>query len=341
MLGSNQVAPVNRQITLAGQPEGVPKESDFRLVEVPMPRAGTGEVLIRAIYVSVDPHIKGRTNAKMAIKLYPAPGEVIEGEVVGQVIESNDPRIAPNDYVEGPFGWQEYATAQAKAVRKIDPQAGPIATALHALGIPGLTAYFGLLEICRPQPGETVVVSAAAGVVGSLVGQIAKVKRCRAVGITGSAQKVRFVTEELGFDAAFNYRDTTDYQARLKQACPNGIDVYFDNVGGTVTDEVVRSLNTRARIAVCGQVSVEHGGPQTGPRWLDQLILKQARVEGFQVTQFSSRWDEGLRQMATWLNQKKILYHEDVVEGIENVPRAFISVLTGENVGKRLVKIAA
>jgi NADPH-dependent curcumin reductase CurA len=285
--------------------------------------------------------LRSRTNVRAAIKLYPAPGEVISGEVVGQVLESNDPRIAPNDFVEGPLGWQEYATAHAKAVRKIDPQAAPIAAALHALGIPGLTAYFGLLEICRPQPGETVVVSAAAGAVGSLVGQIARIKRCRAVGITGSEEKVRFLTQDLGFDAAFNYRDATDYQARLKQVCPNGIDVYFDNVGGTTMDEVIRSINTRARIAICGQVSPTRAGQRTGPRWLDQLILKQARVEGFQVSQFSSRWDEGQRQMTTWLNQKKIRYHEDVVEGIENVPKAFIGVLTGQNVGKRLVKIAA
>lgn len=332
--------PVNRQITLAGQPEGLPKESDFRLVEVPMPRAGTGEVLVRAIYLSVDPHVRGRANMRSAIKPFPAPGEVIEGEVVGQVLESNDPRIAPNDYVEGPFGWQEYATAQAKAVRKIDPQAAPIATALHALGIPGLTAYFGLLEICHPQPGETVVVSAAGGAVGSLVGQIAKIKRCRAVGITGSDEKVRFLTEELGFDAAFNYRDTTDYQTSLKRVCPNGIDVYFDNVGGAVTDEVLRSINSRARIAVCGQVSPPDA-EQSGPRWLNQIILKQARVEGFQVSQFSSRWDDGMRQMATWLNQKKLRYCEDVVEGIENAPKAFIGVLTGANVSKRLVRIAA
>lgn len=298
--------PVNRQITLAGQPEGLPKESDFRLVEVPMPRAGTGEVLVRAIYLSVDPHVRGRSNTRTGFRQFPALGEVLEGEVVGQVVESNDPRIAPNDYVEGPFGWQEYATAHAKAVRKIDPEAAPIASALHALGIPGLTAYFGLVDICRPQPGETVLVSAAAGVVGSLVGQIAKIKRCRVVGITGSAEKVRFLTQDLGFDAAFNYRETVDYQARLKQVCPNGIDIYFDNVGGPLTDEVIRSINTRARIALCAQVAGAQSSQPSGPRWLDQLILKQARVEGFQVGQFSSRWDEGMRHMAAWLNQKKI-----------------------------------
>ena len=244
--------------------------------------------------------------------------------------------------MEGTLGWQEYATAHAKAVRKIDPQAAPIATALHALGIPGLTAYFGLLEICRPQPGETVVISAASGAVGSLVGQIAKIKRCRAVGITGSDEKVRFLTQELGFDAAFNYRDTTDYQARLKQVCPNGIDVYFDNVGGTITDEVIRSLNTRARDCRM-RASLAGSTPGSGrgrAGWTSSSSNRPA-WKASRLASFPAAGTMGLRQMTTWLNQKKIRYHEDVVEGIENVPKAFIGVLTGENVGKRLVKIAA
>jgi NADPH:quinone reductase len=334
------VPSVNRQITLAGQPEGLPKESDFRLVESPMPKAGAGEVLVRVLYLSVDPQVRPRITGRPSSR-YPTPGEVMAGEVVGQVVESNDPRIALNDFVEGTLGWQEYATAHAKSLRKIDPEAAPIAAALHVLGMPGLTAYFGLLDICRPQPGETVVVSAASGAVGSTVGQIARIKRCRAVGITGSDEKARFLTQELGFDAAFNYQGVTDHQVRLKQVCPNGIDVYFDNVGGPITDEVIRSINTRARIAVCAQRSRYSTEQQaSGPRWLDQLIVKQARIEGFQVTQFSSRWEEGLRQMTTWLHQKKIRYRDDVVEGIENAPKAFIGILTGETVGKSLVKIA-
>jgi len=250
--------------------------------------------------------------------------------------------MAPNDIVEGMLDWQEYATAHAKTLRKIDPQVAPIPTALYALGMPGLTAYFGLLDVCRPQPGETVLVSAAAGAVGSLVGQIAKIKRCRAVGITGSDQKVRYLTQELGFDAAFNYHESADFQASLKQVCPNGVDVYFDNVGGGVTDEVIRSLNTRARVVLCGQTSQYNAErPEMGPRWLDQLIIKQARMEGFLVNQFSARFDDGLRQLAIWLQQDKIRYHEDIVEGIENAPRAYVGLLAGENIGKRLVKVAA
>jgi len=334
--------PVNRQITLADQPVGLLKESDFRLVESPIPHAGAGEVLVRTLYLSLDPYLRARFSGRPTSAQNLTPGEVVAGGVVGQVIESHDPRMAPNDIVEGLLGWQEYATAHAKTLRKIDPDIAPIPTALYALGMPGLTAYFGLLDICHPQPGETVLVSAAAGAVGSLVGQIAKIKRCRAVGITGSDQKVRFLTDELGFDAAFNYRETNNYQARLKQVCPNGVDVYFDNVGGAVTDEVIRCLNTRARIALCGQISQYNAErPEMGPRWLDQLIIKQARMEGFLVSQFSTRFEDGLRQLAIWLHQEKIRYHEDIVEGIENAPRAFIGMLSGENIGKRLVRVAA
>jgi NADPH-dependent curcumin reductase CurA len=286
--------------------------------------------------------MRGRASPRPIFTKTMTPGEVITGGVVGQVIESNDPRVAPNDIVEGMLGWQEYATANAKTLRKIDPDVAPIPTALSALGIPGLTAYFGLLEVCRPQPGETLLVSAAAGAVGSLVGQIGKLKRCRIVGITGSAEKVRFLTTELGFDAAFNYREATDFQARLKQVCPNGIDVYFDSVGGTTTDEVIRSLNSRARVALCDQVSHPSADkPEMGPRWLDQISHKQVRMEGFQVSQFSARFEDGLRQMAVWIHQGKIRYQDDAVEGIENAPKAFVDMVQGENIPKRLVKVAA
>src|SRR3954451_2646219 len=195
---------VNHQITLASNPVGLPKESDFRLVEGPIPRAGAGEALVRALYLAVDPHLRSRMNGRMAYPKALQPGDVIVGGVVGQVIESNDPRVAKDDIVEGMLGWQEYAVAPAKTLRKLDPGVAPIPTALYVLGLPGLTAYFGLLDICRPQPGESVVVSGAAGAVGSIVGQIAKVKRCRAVGVVGSNEKVRFITRELGFDGGLN-----------------------------------------------------------------------------------------------------------------------------------------
>src|SRR5579883_1034667 len=330
----------NRQIVLAAVPNGMPKETDFRLIESPMPHPGAGEALVRALYLSVDPYMRGRMTGKTTYARGVQPGEVMVGGVVGEVVESNDPRFASGDIVEGMLGWQDYAVAPAKSLRTIDPSLAPITTALYVLGMPGLTAYFGLLEICRPQPGETVVVSGAAGAVGSLVGQIAKIKRCRAIGIAGSDEKIRFITQELGFDGGFNYRETRDYGAKLKELCPNGIDIYFDNVGGPITDEVIKHINTRARIAVCGQISQYNADqPEMGPRWMGQLIAKQAKVEGFLVMQFADRYEEGLKQLATWLREKKIKYREDVAEGLENAPAAFIGMMQGKNIGKQLVQV--
>jgi len=339
--GSRPVPSVNKQIILAARPAGLPKESDFRLVESQLPHAGAGEVLIRSLYLSVDPYVRGRLSGQASYSKSVQPGEVIVGAVVGQVIESGDPRLAVGDIVEGMLGWQEYAVAHAKALRKINPDVAPISTALYVMGVPGLTAYFGLLDICRPQPGETVVVSAAAGAVGSLVGQIARIKRCRAIGVAGSTEKVRYITGELGFDGGFNYKETSDYYSKLKELCPNGIDIYFDNVGGEITDAAVRLINTRARIGVCGQISQYNlETPPMGPRWLSQLIAKQAKAEGFLVSQFADRYEEGYKQLSVWLRQKRIKGREDIVDGLENAPRAFIGMLEGRNTGKQLVKVA-
>jgi hypothetical protein len=333
---------MNRQITLAERPSGMPRESDFRLVESPLPHPGAGEVLVRTLYLSVDPYMRGRMNGGMTYARGVQPGDVMVGGVVGRVEESNDPRLAKGDIVEGMLGWQDYAVAPAKTLRKLDPSAAPITTALGVLGMPGLTAYFGLLDICRPQLGETVVVSGAAGAVGSLVGQIAKIKRCRAVGIAGSTEKVRYLTGDLGFDGGFNYKENSDYYAKLKELCPNGIDVYFDNVGGDITDAVMRLINTRARVAVCGQISQYNAQqPEMGPRWMGQLIIKQAKVEGFLVFQFADRYEEGLKQLSTWVREKKIKYHEEMADGLENAPKAFIGMMQGANIGKQLVKVAA
>jgi NADPH-dependent curcumin reductase CurA len=338
-----QVNPgVNRQIVLAEHPVGLPKESDFRLVDSPMPKAGSGEVLVQTLYLSVDPYMRARMSGVNTYARGLETGEVMIGSVVGRVVESNDPRIAVGDIVEGMLGWQEYAVSHAKPLRRIDPSVAPVSTALYVLGIPGVTAYFGLLDICKPQPGETVVVSGAAGAVGSLVGQIAKLKRCRAIGVAGSNAKIRYITGELGFDGGFNYRETEDYYARLKDLCPNGIDVYFDNVGGRITDEVMRLINTRARISVCGQISQYNAEePEMGPRWLGQLVIKQAKVEGFLVHQFADRFEDGFKQLTAWVREKRLKYREDVVEGIENAPKAFIGMMEGRNIGKRLVKVAA
>jgi NADPH-dependent curcumin reductase CurA len=319
----------------------MPKESDFKLVETPVSQPGPGEILVRMSYVSVDPYMRGRMND---VKSYAPPvqiGEVMGGGAVGRVTASKNPQFAAGDYVEGLFGWQQYAVSNGKGVRKLDPALAPVSTALGILGMPGLTAYFGLLEIGKPRPGQTIVVSGAAGAVGSIVGQIAKIKGCRVVGIAGSDQKVAWLRDELGFDAAFNYKTTKDYAATLHELCPNGVDVYFDNVGGAITDAVFRLINVGTRIVVCGQIAQYNAEkPEIGPRLLAHLVVKQARAEGFLVFQFASRYAEGFKQMADWLKQGKLKYREQFVDGIENAPRAFIGMLQGENTGKQLVCVA-
>jgi len=335
------VALMDRQITLAARPEGLPKESDFRLVESPIPEPGGGQFLVRTLYLSVDPYMRGRISDAPSYAEPVKLGEVMLGGAVGEVVKSNHPQFAPGEIVEGMFGWQEYALSDGKGVRKVDPKLAPVSTALYVLGMPGMTAYFGLLEIGKPQPGETVVVSGAAGAVGSLVGQIAKLKGCRVVGIAGSDQKIQHVVEELGFDGGINYKPPAQFHEKLREACPNGIDVYFDNVGGSVTDAVIGLINTRARLVICGQVSQYNlKRLERGPRWLWQLIIKQARAEGFLVYQFADRYEEGHRPMAQWLKEGKLKYRETILAGVENAPRAFIGMLQGENVGKMLVKVA-
>ena len=306
-----------------------------------MPRPAGGEVLVQTLLLSVDPYVRSRLTGITTYARGLELGEVIVGGVVGRVVESSDPRLAPGDIVEGMLGWQAYGVASAKRLRKIDPAEAPISTALYVLGMPGLTAYFGLLDICRPQPAETVLVSGAAGAVGSLVGQIARLKRCRAIGIAGTDEKVKYLIDDLGFDGAFNYRESTDYDARLKELCPNGVDVYFDNVGGPITDAVMRRIATRARVAVCGQSSqYNEVSPSAGPRWLGQLVVRQARVEGFLVGQFADRFEAALHQLSTWLKEGRLSYREDIIDGLENAPAAFIRMLEGKSKGKQLVKVA-
>ena len=333
---------MNRQILLAARPVGFPKDSDFKLVESPMPDPEEGQILVRSIYLSVDPYMRGRMND---VKSYAPPvqiGGVMGGGAVGRVVKSNNPQFKEGDIVEGTFGWQDYAVSNGQGVRKIDPGLAPISTALGVLGMPGLTAYFGLLAITNPQPGETVVVSGAAGAVGALVGQIARIKDCRAIGIAGADDKISYLNDELGFDGAFNYKTVSDYYEKLRELCPEGIDVYFDNVGGAITDAVFRLINTRARISICGQISQYNlEKPEMAPRIiLTVLLTRQARAEGFLVFQFADRYPEGLKQMAQWLKEGKLKYKEDIEHGLENTPRAFMAMLQGRNLGKQLVKVA-
>jgi NADPH-dependent curcumin reductase CurA len=333
---------MNRQITLAARPTGLPKESDFRLVESPIPTPGPGEVLVRTLYLSLDPYMRGRMNDA---KSYAPPvriGEVMVGGAVGRVGQSNDPGFQPGDIVVANTGWQDYAVVKGKETRKLDPSQAPITTALGVLGHIGLTAHFGLIDICHPKAGETVVVSGAAGAVGSVVGQIAKILGCRVIGIAGTDAKIRYLVDDLGFDAAFNYKTTADYGAKIKELCPNGVDVYFDNVGGAITDAVLFNLALHARVSVCGQISLYNlEKPELGLRFLPLLIVYRAKVEGFLVIDYAPRFGEGLRQLAAWFREGKLKQRESIEEGLENAPRAFIGMLQGKNIGKQLVKVAS
>ncbi|MBM3788755.1 MAG: NADP-dependent oxidoreductase [Acidobacteria bacterium] len=334
--------PMNRQITLAARPVGYPKETDFNLVETPVPTPGPKEVLLRTIYLSLDPYMRGRMNDASSYAPPVAIGEVMVGGTVGKVSQSDHPGFVKGDIVLGMGGWQEYAVSDGRALRKLDPQEAPISTALGVLGMPGLSAYFGLLEIGQPKPGETVVISAAAGAVGSVAGQIAKMGGCRAVGIAGTDAKINYLVGDLKLDAAFNYRSVENHHAVLKEICPDGIDVYFDNVGGPITEAVFPLLRPRARVVVCGQISQYNlERPETGPRLLPRLLLKQARAEGFLVTQFADRYPAALRQLTRWLQEGKLKFREDIVDGLSNAPGAFIAMLNGRNMGKMLVKLGA
>jgi len=340
MSTARPVPRINRQIKLAARPVGLPKESDFTLVDAPAPSLTDGQALVKTAYLSVDPYMRGRITG---VRTYADPvniGDVMQAGAVGQVVESKSPELTAGEFVGGYWGWQEYAAVDAKTVRKLDPKLAPVSTALGVLGMPGMTAYFGFLDICKPQPGETVVVSGAGGAVGSLVGQIAKIKGCRVVGIAGTDEKIDWLVKELGFDSAFNYKTTVDYGEKLKTFCPNGIDCYFDNVGGGTTDAVFPRMNTFGRISVCGQISQYNlEKPEQGPRLLSHVLVKQLKVEGFIVIRFQSRFGEGITQMAQWIKEGKLKYREQVVEGFENTPKAFIAMLQGENTGKMLVKV--
>jgi NADPH-dependent curcumin reductase CurA len=330
----------NKEIRFASRPAGMPTVDNFNIVDADSPQLNDGEVLVRTLYISVDPYLRGRMREGRS---YVPPfqiGEVIRSGVVGEVIESRAPEFAPGDIVTGMLGWRLYNAATAPELRMVDPRTASITTALGVLGMPGLTAYFGLLDIGKPKEGETVVVSGAAGAVGTAVCQIAKIKGCRAVGIAGSDEKNQYLTAELGVDAAVNYKSPEMSQA-LKQACPKGIDVYFDNVGGEVSDAVMPLLNHGARIVLCGQISLYNlDKPDVGPRPQPFLLVNSALMKGFIITDYSARFAEGVMNLAQWLIAVKLKYAETVVEGFENTPKAFIGLFSGENLGKQLVKVA-
>ena len=332
---------MNRQITLAARPEGFPKESDFALVEAEVPQAGQGEVLVRAQWLSVDPYMRGRMSTARSYAKPTEVGEPMTGQVVGEVVESGDSRFAAGDSVVGQLGWQEYAVARGGTLRKLDPALAPPQTALHVLGTTGLTAYFGLFDVGGAKPGDAVVVSAAAGGVGQIVGQLARIAGCGPiVGLAGTAEKVADLTGLYGYDVGIDYK-RDDVNEGLKQACPSGIDVYFDNVGGALSETIFRRLALGARVPICGQVSQYNlAEPELAPRNLGFLIVFRARLEGFLVTDYVHRFPEALQRLGRWLGEGKLTYREDVTDGLENAPAAFIGMLRGENRGKALVRIA-
>jgi NADPH-dependent curcumin reductase CurA len=339
------MADVNRQWLLAFRPEADFDESAFRMAETEIPSPDEDEVLVHNIYMSVDPYMRGRMRAG---KSYAKPVEVdgvMEGGAVGEVLESNHPDFAVGDLVEGRLGWQDYAAVSHRAIRKINPDHGPISTSLGVLGMPGMTAYFGTLKVAEAKAGDTLVVSAASGAVGALVGQIGKIIGCkRVVGIAGGPEKCGYVKSELGFDDCLDYReydnDTAALQAALGKACPDGIDVYFDNVGGWISDAIYPNIAFGARIAICGMISEYNQVEiELAPRITRHLLVNSARVQGFIVSNFYDQWPAAIEEMAGWLRDSKLVYREDVVEGLEHAPRALVRLFTSKNFGKQLVKI--
>jgi NADPH-dependent curcumin reductase CurA len=332
----------NRRIVLAARPIGLPKESDFRLETVPIPEPADGEVLVRTLYLSLDPYMRVRMSEGRSYASPIALGEVMIGGAVGEVERSRDRRFAPGDLVEGRVGWQEFGAVPGGSLRPVDCGLGPISTALGVLGMTGLTAYFGLLEIGRPRPGDTVVVTAAAGAVGSIAGQIARLAGCRTVGIAGGADKARSLRDRFGFDHALDYKAADDLAGAIAAAAPHGVDVFFDNVGGVIADAVMDNLARGARIVVCGTVSqTSLARPEFGPRAQAKLMAAWASMQAFNVYQFRDRHEEARARLAAWLRSGQIQHREDIVDGLDRAPRAFTGMLRGENSGKLLVRVAA
>jgi NADPH-dependent curcumin reductase CurA len=330
----------SREIHLKKRPVGLPSGSDFELVEVPVPEPGEGEVLVRNLYMSVDPYMRGRmTDRSSYVTPFPI-GQPLDGGCMGQVVDSRSSQFAPGDYVLGFRGWRECYLSNGTELTKIDPQLASLQTYLGTLGMPGMTAYVGLLDIGQPKEGETVFVSAAAGAVGSVVCQIAKIKGCRVVGSAGSDEKVRWLREHARIDAAFNYKTVTDLPAELARECPDGIDVYFDNVGGAHLEAALGQMNRFGRVVLCGMISMYNSTqPPPGPRNLFLGITQRLRLQGFIVSDHPDRRPAFLADMARWIAEGRIQWKETIVDGIENAPKAFIGLFQGENFGKMLVRI--
>jgi len=334
------VEKVSREIRLKNRPAGLPTESDFELAEVAVPQVGEGQVLVQNIYMSVDPYMRARMDDRRS---YMPPFQLeqpLDGTCVGRVVESNSDQFQVDDIVLGRLGWREYFVSDSKGIIKIDPNVAPIQAHLGTMGMPGLTAYYGLLEIGKPKEGETVFVSAASGAVGSIVCQIAKLKGCYVVGSAGSDEKVAWLLEEAGVDAAFNYKKTDDIIAEVGEKCPNGIDVYYENVGGAHLEAALEHMNKFGRVVMCGMIAIYNATkPTPGPSNLASIIRKQLTLQGFIVSDHFDILMQFYADMAKWIAEGKIKWKETIVDGIENAPRAFIGLFNGENLGKMIVKV--
>ena len=330
---------MNRQIRLKSRPSGEPTAANFDLVDAPVPQVKDGDVLRRTIYLSLDPYMRGRMSDAASYATPVNVGDVMVGHTVSEVVESRNPAFTAGDFVTGYDGWQAYGVSNGRELRKLDPKAAPISTAIGVLGMPGMTAFVGLVDIGQPKPGETVVVSAASGAVGAVVGQLAKIKGCRAVGIAGSPEKCRYVVEELGFDACINYK-TDDLLPALKAACPNGVDVYFENVGGALFAAILRVINKGARIPLCGIISEYNAtGNPAGPN-LRPLLVNRALIQGFIVSDHNDRAPAFIQEVAPLVMSGKLKFREDIVDGLDNAPEAFIGLLAGKNFGKLMVRVS-
>ena len=328
----------NRSFVLKNRPVGVPKPTDFELITSPLADVQSGEVLRKTLFLSLDPYMRGRMNEGASYASATELSQPMVGGTVSQVVASSNPAFSTGDYVLGYDGWQEYGLSNGEGLRKLDPKLAPLSYHLGVLGMPGLTAYAALLDIGKPQTGETVVVSAAAGAVGTLVGQIAKIKGCRVVGLAGTPEKCRYVVDELGFDVCINYK-TDPLDSALKAACPNGIDIYYDNTGGAILEAVLGQINLKARIPLVGLISQYNDtGKSSGPN-LMPLLAKRAIVHGFLVVDYYDRETQFLSDMTQWLSEGKIKAREQITEGLESAPEAFIGLFSGQNTGKLIVKI--
>ncbi len=344
MSAESKSAETNRRIVLAARPTGRPKTSDFRLETAAVPEPADGELLLQVLYLSLDPYMRGRMNAGRSYAKPVDIGAVMEGGTVSRVVRSRNPDFAEGDIVLSHSGWQSFALSNGEGLRKLDPDAAPLTTALGVMGMPGFTAYAGLLTIGRPREGETVVVAAASGAVGSAVGQIARIKGARVIGIAGGEEKCRFVKEELGFDAVVDHR-APDFAEKLKAACPEGIDVYFENVGGHVWDAVFPLLNEFARIPVCGLIAqynaIDDTRPDRLPAVMREVLSRSLTIRGFIQREFVDQRPAFYRDMAEWIAAGKVRYREDIVDGLEKAPEALIGLLDGRNFGKLIVKVSA